>query len=129
MTEHYYWWICPEQDGEEYFGPYDTKEEALKAGRKEYEAGFMLAEASSAELNDDIFEAGNVFTTAQDLNEENLNSEGDAGFDDATAEQCLILEQRLNKVWKEWRAEFKLGRATAFADTRSSVWIEPEEAE
>jgi len=107
MTDGYKWYYSSNE--EEYQGEYDTREDAIDAGRDAYgERGFYIVEA----LRDDFdlsFDGESIIEIIDEANYERIDPDGDGRvFSRLTAEQIRGLGAYLNAAIQNWMRDFKV---------------------
>ena len=94
------------QDEEHYYGPYDTRDDAIAAGQKDYcGEPFHVAECHKGLIQVAVFEK--IAEQIDDWNNDQA-AEGTYPTEDITAAQWRELEAELNVVAAKWCARHNL---------------------
>lgn len=106
------WWYST--DGERYFGPHATRDEAIEAGRAaliealgdDIEGSSLdVCEARQLDESDITVDADDVLQCLETTYEEDLDPEDDDRLVDCTAEQRAALTECLTEAFRGWLAD------------------------
>ncbi len=125
MTNEPQWqWWHSHDGGESYWGPCDSREDAITAGRDEADGeSFIICEATKGTLR--AFIGARVGEWLDDNNEDMGDPEGDPVSANITTAQWEDLQSRLDATALEWIKTHNLDRHVwAFDDTRNEEDIE-----
>lgn len=101
------WYHARTVTSEFWFGPADTRAEAIAKGKLRHGSRFAVAQGKPFENDLNVFEpnVAPVFDRFDSLNDQNFGENGEGGplhWDD---EACADLSRRLNRVFAEWATE------------------------
>lgn len=101
------WYHARAAASEFWFGPSETRDEAIEKGRTRHGTRFWVAEGKPFENDLDVFEpnVAPVFDRFDALNDHNFGEEGEGGPLHWNGEACADLSRRLNRVFAEWATE------------------------
>lgn len=108
-------------DGEYYNDEdHSTREKALEYAKKhwrEYNCetdlmdGYLEIYIGEAKYYKDSLDVSDIIERQQDIAWDNLGEGAETYLDDVVDEKKSILEERLNKVWNEFKEEFKIDKS------------------
>ena len=101
------WYHAARAASEFWYGPSDTRDEAIAKGRARHGSKFCVAEGKPFDNNLTVFEANiaPVFDRFDSLNDQNFGEEGEGGPLHWDAEACADLSRRLNATFAAWATE------------------------
>lgn len=126
--KNFKWWVGVGKEAECYYGPYDTREDAIGRGRAEWPQGhFTIYEADKAVISFDMFAADDLL---ERFEEHNLECWGQDGMDVClTSEQQRSLEKHMAAALKGWlEASDEMPVAWAVGDARVEEYFPPVDA-
>lgn len=119
------WWYGHGKEPEIFYGPCDTRDEAVAQGEAENEHGFTICEADKATARPHFFDADWVMEQYGEANEECWGEDGPEFT--VSKEQERELELMLGDAFKEWLD--KIGKAAprvwAFGEIRNTEYFAP----
>ncbi|MEJ6467341.1 hypothetical protein [Fusobacterium ulcerans] len=107
---------------DEYYNDEDhsTREKALEYAKKHWREynretdlmdGYLEIYIGEAKYYKDSLDVSDIIERQQDIAWDNLGEGAETYLDDVVDEKKSILEERLNKVWNEFKEEFKIDKS------------------
>lgn len=126
--KNFKWWCGGGKEPEVYFGPFDSRDDAMGKARAEYPDGhFTICEADKAVLSFDMFAADRLL---EDFEEHNNECWGEDGMDvclKPTEERAL--EKHMADAFRSWlEASSEMPVAWAIGETRTEEYHPPVSA-
>lgn len=122
------WYYAQHEDAEHWYGAKDTRDEAIEAGRLNYDGQpFWLCAGHAMAHNLDVFDddVDGVISAFQRQNEELFGEDGQGDPEtDWTDAQCRQLATRLNATFAAWAREQGFHRAYMIDFTSSEAIAE-----
>lgn len=125
--KNYKWWVGYAEDAESFSGPYETREEAIGAGRDEYDEMFYICEADKSVIRANVDGENLAERVMEELCDNNEECFGEDGPDDPWAhisDAHRSLGNAIEKAVADW-LDKNPGRTWSFGDVRNGEYIEP----
>jgi len=128
MSEQDFKWYYSTDGGERYYGPCDTRDEAIAEGTSNVmdDEPFMIIEATKGKLCLNVFD--DIGERIDDANEDMGDPDGDPISSNVPAEAWSELQRLLHGVTKDWADRHNVhANVWQFAKTRNEETINPSD--
>ena len=123
--KNFKWWTGPGKESESYYGPFDTREDAIAKAQAEWpDGGYTILEADKAVLSFDMFAADRLL---EDFEEHNLECWSEDGPDiSLKPDQERDLEKHMAEAFRAWLDKSgEMPVAWSIGETRVEEYFAP----